>query len=102
MRKVAERVRVTGQLIDVSTGSHIWADRFDSALKDIFDLQDDVTLRVVGAIAPKLEHAEIVRAMSKLTENLDSYDYYLRAVSNFHKAWQRGYQRGASIVSQGD
>jgi hypothetical protein len=55
-------------------------------LKDIFDLQDDITVRVVGAIAPKLEDAEIVRAMRKPTESLDGYDYYLRARSHFHKA----------------
>jgi adenylate cyclase len=53
VRKVLDRVRVTGQLTDASTGAHLWADRFDCALKDIFDLQDDITLRVVGAIAPK-------------------------------------------------
>jgi TolB-like protein/class 3 adenylate cyclase len=86
VRKVVDRVRVTGQLIDASNGAHLWADRFDGPLKDIFDLQDDITLRVVGAIAPKLEHAEIVRAMRKPTESLDSYDFYLRAKSNFHKA----------------
>ena len=85
VRKSADRVRVTAQLINVSTGAHLWADRFDGALKDIFDLQDDITLQVVGAIAPKLEHAEIVRAIRKPTESLDAYDYYLRGVSNFHK-----------------
>jgi TolB-like protein/class 3 adenylate cyclase len=86
VRKVRDRVRVTGQLIDASTGAHLWADRFEGGLEDIFDLQDDITLRVVGAIAPKLEHAEIARAMRKPTESLDGYDYYLRAMSNFHKA----------------
>jgi TolB-like protein/Tfp pilus assembly protein PilF len=86
VRKVVDRVRVTGQLIDASNGAHLWADRFDGSLKDIFDLQDDITLRVVGAIAPKLEHAEIVRAMRKPTESLDGYDYYLRAMANFHNA----------------
>jgi TolB-like protein/class 3 adenylate cyclase len=86
VRRVLDRVRVTGQLIDALTGAHLWADRFDGALKDIFDLQDDITLRVVGAIAPKLEQAEIVRAMRKPTESLDGYDYYLKAMSNFHKA----------------
>jgi adenylate cyclase len=85
VRKSVDRVRVTGQLINVSTGAHLWADRFDGKMKDIFDLQDDITLQVVGAIAPKLEHAEIVRAMRKPTESLDAYDYYLRGVSNFHK-----------------
>jgi TolB-like protein/class 3 adenylate cyclase len=86
VRRVLDRVRVTGQLIDALTGAHLWADRFDGALKDIFELQDDITLRVVGAIAPKLEQAEIVRAMRKPTESLDGYDYYLKAMSNFHKA----------------
>jgi TolB-like protein/class 3 adenylate cyclase len=86
VRKALDRVRVTGQLIDASTGAHLWADRFDAALEDIFDLQDDITFKVVGAIAPKLEHAEIARAMRKPTESLDGYDYYLRAMSNFHKA----------------
>jgi adenylate cyclase len=86
VRKVLDRVRVTGQLIDASTGAHLWADRFDGSMEDIFDLQDEITLRVVGAIAPKLEHAEIARAMRKPTESLDSYDYYLRAMSNFHQA----------------
>ena len=86
VRKSADRIRVTGQLIDTSTGAHLWADRFDGTLKDIFDLQDDITLRVVGAIAPKLEDAEILRAMRKPTENLNAYDVYLRGMSHFHKA----------------
>ena len=74
VRKIPGRVRVTGQLIDASTGAHLWADRFDGAMEDIFDLQDDITLKVVGAIAPKLENAEIARAMRKPTESLDGYD----------------------------
>lgn len=86
VRKIPGRVRVTGQLIDASTGAHLWADRFDGAMEDIFDLQDDITLKVVGAIAPKLENAEIDRSMRKPTENLDGYDYHLRAMANFHKA----------------
>ena len=85
VRKSVDRVRVIAQLIETSTGAHLWADRFEGTLKDIFDLQDDITLRVVGAIAPKLEHAEIVRAMRKPTENLGAYDYYLRGMSSFHK-----------------
>jgi TolB-like protein/Flp pilus assembly protein TadD len=86
VRKVANRVRITGQLIDAANGAHIWADRFDGALDDIFALQDDITLQVVGAIAPKLEHAEIGRAMRKPTESLDAYDHYLRGLWSFHKA----------------
>ena len=68
MRKAASRVRITGQLIDALTGAHLWADRFDGGLDDIFDLQDQVTASVVGAIAPKLEQAEIERAKRKPTE----------------------------------
>ena len=86
VRKAANNVRITAQLVDTATGSHLWADRFDGALEDIFDLQDRVTASVVGAIAPKLEQAEIERAKRKPTESLDAYDYYLRGMANFHKA----------------
>jgi TolB-like protein len=84
VRKSANRVRITGQLVDASTGAHLWADRFDGGLEDIFDLQDQVTASVVGAIAPKLEQVEIERAKRKPTERLDAYDYYLRGVAAFH------------------
>jgi TolB-like protein len=85
VRKSANRVRITGQLIDVSMGAHIWADRFDGAIEDIFDLQDQVAASVVGAIAPKVEHAEIERAKRKPTENLDAYDYYLRGIASVYQ-----------------
>jgi tetratricopeptide (TPR) repeat protein len=85
VRKVANRVRITGQLIDASTGAHLWVDRFDGGLEDIFDLQDQVTSSVVGAIAPKLEQAEIERAQRKPTENLDAYEYYLRGMASVHQ-----------------
>src|SRR5262249_2346397 len=68
VRKAMNRVRITGQLVDTSTGAHLWADRFDGGLEDIFDLQDRVTVSVVGAIAPKLEQAEIERTKHKPTE----------------------------------
>jgi TolB-like protein/class 3 adenylate cyclase/Tfp pilus assembly protein PilF len=86
VRKAGNRIRITGQLIDAITGAHIWADRFDSELEDIFDLQDRVTISVLGAIAPRLERAEIERAQRKPTENLRAYDYYLRALSNNYRA----------------
>jgi adenylate cyclase len=82
VRKAGDRVRITGQLIDTATGAHLWADRFDGGLEDIFDLQDQVTASVVGAIAPKLEQAEMERAKRKPTENLNAYDHYLRAMAN--------------------
>jgi TolB-like protein/class 3 adenylate cyclase/tetratricopeptide (TPR) repeat protein len=85
VRKAGSRVRINGQLIDASSGAHLWADRFDGALEDIFDLQDQVTASVVGTIAPKLEQAEIEHAKRKPTENLDAYDYYLRGLAGIHQ-----------------
>src|SRR5215472_269795 len=83
VRKAGNRVRFTGQLIDATTGGHIWADRFDGALEDVFDLQDQVTARAVGAIEPRLQRAEIERAGRKPTESLDAYDYFLRGMASF-------------------
>jgi TolB-like protein/Tfp pilus assembly protein PilF len=85
VRKAGSHVRISAQLIDALTGAHLWADRFDGALEGIFDLQDQVTASVIGAIAPKLEHAEIERAKRKPTENLDAYDYYLRAMAGLYQ-----------------
>jgi TolB-like protein/Tfp pilus assembly protein PilF len=86
VRKAANRLRISGQLISAATGGHLWADHYDGVLEDVFELQDRVTASVVGAIAPKLEQAETERALSKPTENLDAYDCYLRAVASDHKA----------------
>jgi adenylate cyclase len=88
VRKAADRVRITAQLIDASNGAHLWADRFDGPLEDIFELQDQVTASVVGAIAPRLEQAEVERAKRKPTESLDAYDYYLRGIASLH-SWTK-------------
>jgi TolB-like protein/class 3 adenylate cyclase len=85
VRKAGNRLRITGQLIDTATGTHLWADRFDGATEDIFDLQDQITAKVLSAIAPKLEQAEIERAKRKPTENLDAYDYFLRGMAGIHQ-----------------
>src|ERR1700761_425352 len=85
VRKAGNKVRITGQLIDTATGAHLWADRFDGALEDIFDLQDEVTANVIGAISPKLEQAEIERAKHKPTEKLAAYDYFLRGMANIYQ-----------------
>jgi len=84
VRKAGGRVRITGQLIDSSTGAHIWADRYDGDFSEIFELQDRVTTDVVGAIAPKLEQAEIERTGRKPTESLGAYDCYLRGMASFY------------------
>lgn len=88
VRKAGGRVRITGQLVDGASGVHLWAERFEGGLEDIFDLQDQVTAAVVGAIAPKLEQAEIERAKRKSTESLDAYDYFLRGMAGVHR-WSR-------------
>ncbi|MBR0874696.1 winged helix-turn-helix domain-containing protein [Bradyrhizobium tropiciagri] len=88
VRKAGTRVRIAGQLIDAETGAHLWADRFDGALEDIFDLQDELTSSVVGAIAPTLQREEIRRARCKPTENLDAYDYYWRGLAKT-RFWTR-------------
>jgi TolB-like protein/Flp pilus assembly protein TadD len=85
VRKVANRVRITGQLVDATTGVHLWAEHFDGTLDDIFELQDQVAASVVGAIAPQLERAEIERAKRKPTGSLDAHDYYLRGIANVHR-----------------
>jgi TolB-like protein/class 3 adenylate cyclase/tetratricopeptide (TPR) repeat protein len=85
VRKAANRVRITGQLVDTTSGAHLWADRFDGGLDDIFDLQDQVTESVVGAIAPAVEKAEIARAKRKPTESLDAYTVYLRGLARLYQ-----------------
>jgi TolB-like protein len=84
VRKAGNRLRITGQLIDAATGGHLWADRFDGGLEDVFDLQDKITGKVVGAIEPTLRKAEIERARRKPVENLDAYDLYLRALPHIY------------------
>jgi TolB-like protein/tetratricopeptide (TPR) repeat protein len=100
VRKAGNRVRVTGQLIDATAGAHLWADRFDSTLEDIFDLHDELATSVVGAIAPQLERAEIQRAKRKPTEKLDAYDYYLRGMASFHQGNEEGMNEAAPLFYQ--
>jgi adenylate cyclase len=85
VRKASGRVRITGQLIDAATGTHLWADKFDGALDDIFDLQDKVTASVVGTVAPTIEQAEMERAKQKPTDRLDCYDLYLRGTALMYR-----------------
>jgi TolB-like protein/class 3 adenylate cyclase len=80
VRRAGNKVRITGQLIEASTGMHLWADHFDGPLEDIFDLQDRVTASVVSAIAPKVQQAELERSKRKPTESLQAYDFHLRGI----------------------
>jgi TolB-like protein len=82
VRRSGDRVRTTAQLIDALSGAHLWADRFDGALEDIFDLQDRIAARVVGEIEPRLAQVELGRGKRKPAVNLGAYDYFVRAIAN--------------------
>jgi TolB-like protein/class 3 adenylate cyclase/Tfp pilus assembly protein PilF len=98
VRKAGNRLRITGQLIDTATGAHIWADRFDGTLDDIFELQDQVASSVAGAIEPKLRQSEIERASHKPTEGLDVYDLFLRAMAESRTTTLEGYDRAIDLL----
>jgi TolB-like protein/Tfp pilus assembly protein PilF len=88
VRKAGQRVRITGQLIDAVTGAHLWADRFDGSLEDIFELQDNVATAIAGVIEPTLQAAEIRRSADRPTNDLTAYDLYLRALA-LRSPWER-------------
>jgi adenylate cyclase len=90
VRKASGKVRITGQLVDAVTGAHIWADRFERDLTDVFALQDEVTVAVVSAIQPKLFQTEIAMAARRRPENLTAYDYYLRALPQYYLTTREG------------
>jgi adenylate cyclase len=90
VRKATEKVRITGQLIDATSGAHLWADRFEGDLSDIFALQDEVTVNVVSAIQPKLLQTEIELAMRRRPNNLSAYDLYLRAAPHYYSMTREG------------
>ena len=90
VRKAANRVRVTGQLVEAETGRHIWAERYDRTLSDVFVLQDELTMSVVAAIEPSLRQAEIERVKRKRPENFDAYDLVLRALPHVYTAMPDG------------
>ncbi len=88
VRKAAQRVRITAQLIEATTGAHLWADRFDGSLEEVFELQDKVASSVAGVIEPTLQVAEIRRSADRPTSDLTAYDLYLRALSLLYP-WDR-------------
>jgi len=100
VRKAGNRVRISGQLIDTATGAHIWADRFDGALDDIFELQDQVASNVAGAIQPKLRQSEIERANRKPTAHLTAYDLYLRALAQSYRFTEEGADEAVALARQ--
>jgi TolB-like protein/class 3 adenylate cyclase len=109
VRKAGERVRITAQLIDALSGSHLWADRFDGSLEAVFDLQDQVAVSVAGVIEPALQAAEMRRSAARPTTDLSAYDLYLRALavffqprkSEFTRPWDCSIRRSQSIRATG-
>jgi TolB-like protein len=100
VRKFGNRVRIAGQLIDAATGAHIWAERFDGALDDIFELQDQVAGGVAGAAGSELRLAEIARAHRKPTASLDAYDLYLRALARCHERTRESCADAARLLQR--
>ena len=100
VRKAGGRVRITAQLIDAATGTHLWADRFDGAFEDVFELQDQVATNVAGVIEPALQAAETARSASRPTSDLGAYDLYLRALPMFARISKEGLSEAARFLEQ--
>jgi adenylate cyclase len=98
VRKASGKVRISGQLIDAVTGAHIWADRFEHDLTDVFALQDEVTIAVVSAIEPKMFQTEIEMATRRRPENLTAYDFYLRAMPQFYLSTREGFAEAIRLA----
>jgi TolB-like protein len=100
VRKAGDRVRISAQLIDATTGAHLWADRFDGLLKDIFDLQDKVAASVAGIIEPTLEIAELRRSTGRSTNDLTALDLYLRALPDLDAFTKSGLLRALDLLGR--
>jgi len=100
VRKAGQRVRITGQLIDALTGTHLWADRFDGSLEDVFELQDKVALSVAGVIEPTLQAAEMRRSAARPTTDLTAYDLYLRALATLFPVTKEAVFEALGLLNQ--
>jgi adenylate cyclase len=100
VRKFGNRIRITGQLIDAASGAHLWADRYDGALEEVFDLQDQVASSVVRAINPMVTSAELERVNRKSVNSLDAYDYWLRGLSAFRQFTREGNDQAITLFEQ--
>ena len=100
VRKAAEKVRITGQLIDTATGAHLWADRFDGQINDIFALQDEITEKVVAATEPRLKIAEIELAARRRPDDFSAYDLYLRALPLYYSTTKDGLATAIRLLSR--
>ena len=102
VRKAGNRVRITAQLIEAATGTHLWAERYDRDLADTFAVQDEITESVVGAIEPELLHVERQRAARKSPENMDAWDHYMRGMWRFYQFNPEAHERAERLHAPGD
>ena len=100
VRKAGNRLRITAQLIEAQTGAHLWADKYDGALEDVFDLQDQITDHVVGIVEPSLRRSEIERSRRKRPESLDAYDDFLRALPHMETRMPDGARVAISLLKE--
>jgi adenylate cyclase len=100
VRKAGNQVRITAQLIEAETGTHLWADRFDGSLEDVFDLQDKVAINVAGVIEPTLQAAEVRRSAARPTTDLTAYDLYLRALATYYPITKEGLLAALGLLQQ--
>jgi TolB-like protein len=100
VRRAGGQLRVTGQLVEAETGSHVWADRYDGPLSDVFELQDRITAAVAGVLEPSIRRAEIKRAARKPTADLTAYELYLRAIPDVYALTKAGYEQAKSLLER--
>ena len=100
VRKSGNRVRITTQLIEAETGAHLWADKYDGGLEDVFELQDQITDRVVGVVEPSLLQSEIERSRRKRPESLDAYDLYLRTLPHMTSQMPEGVKIAMPLLEE--
>jgi TolB-like protein len=100
VRKLAERVRITAQLVDAATGAHVWAERYDRTVEDIFALQDEIALAVVGTIEPSLRAAEVMRVKRKRPDSLDAYDLVLQAQPDIYSGMPDRSAQGLALLQR--
>lgn len=100
VRRSGNRVRISAQLIDATTGAHLWADHYDGVVEDLFDFQDQITASVVGAIQPSIRAAEIERAKRKRPENLDAYDLVMRALPQIWSLDRDSNQEASALLEE--
>jgi tetratricopeptide (TPR) repeat protein len=100
VRKAGGRVRITAQLIDATSGAHLWADRFDGSLEEVFELQEQVAISVAGVIEPALQAAETARSANRPTNDLNAYDLYLRAYAMYFASHPRRMRETLTLVEE--